>query len=102
MNGGVLGELVSGERRILERGVDGRPLRVLIDATDEFGRKLLAEGRCRNWLKWPAYVDMFTWWSLAEWEFDGEKGWGEEAETLGFRLLRRLQHSRLGSSVPSG
>jgi hypothetical protein len=73
-------DLVSGTRRVLERGDDGRPLRVVVAAVDRNGRELVAEGRCVNWLKWTGYATMFQWWCLVEWDFDGKTGWGEVME----------------------
>jgi hypothetical protein len=93
MKDGVLGHLVSGERRVVERSEDGRPIREVVDATDHLGRVLHAEGVCENWLKWPNYVDWFDWWSLCRWEFDGQSAWGEAHDYYSFRQSRRFQRS---------
>lgn len=88
---GVIGEMVSGETRILERGDDGRPLFETLDAVDHLGRTLHAEGRAVSTLKFTGYNDFFNWWSLASWEFDGRQAWGELQEVYPFRVSRRFQ-----------
>jgi hypothetical protein len=90
MKDGVLGDLVAGERRVVERGEDGRPRREVIDATDSLGRTLHAEGRSENCLKWTAFVEWFDWWSLCNWEFDGQEAWGEAHDYLTFRQVSRF------------
>jgi hypothetical protein len=92
---GVIGELVSGERRVVERGGDGRPLRVVLKGKDHLGRELHAEGRPENLLKWLG--PCFVFWSLAKWEFDGQEGWGEIQD-----FLQPRQSRRLGRSLRSG
>jgi hypothetical protein len=90
---GVVGDLVSGVRRVVERGDDGRPLREVIDATDHLGRTLHAEGRCETCFKWTAFVEWFDWWSLCRWEFDGQEAWGEAHDYLTFRQVSRFLRS---------
>lgn len=87
---GELRNLVGGTRRVVERGTDGRPIRVRLHAVDSSGRELEAEGRCVNWLKWSGYATMFQWWCLAEWHFDGRTGWGEVMEFRPLEQGRRL------------
>jgi hypothetical protein len=74
---GVAAQLVSGTERVLEYGDDGRPLHEVIDAVDSLGRELHAEGEAVSLLKWTGYNDVFDWWTLAKWQFDGHSCWGE-------------------------
>jgi hypothetical protein len=88
---GVLAELVSGERRVVERGSDGRPLRVVLDAVDELGRELHAEAECENVLRWNAFTHLFNWSCLARWDFDGHAGiWGDAEDMHSVRQNRRI------------
>lgn len=100
MRDGVLGSLVSGERRVLERSEeDGRPLRHVINALDDLGRTLHAEGTMASGLKWHGYNVLYTWWGLARWEFDGNVGWGEEDDYWVMRHNRRfMQALRAGNT----
>lgn len=69
---GVLGRLVSGTRRCVERGPDGRPLREIVEAEDHLGRRLYAEGRNQDCLKWPGvYGDFMIFNHNQRWDFDG-------------------------------
>jgi hypothetical protein len=91
MKDGVLGDLVLGTRKV-ERAKDGRPTRVVVEATDNLGRTLHAVARCESYLKWFGDVipDCFTWWTLASWEFDGQQGWGEEEDYFTVGQWRRF------------
>jgi hypothetical protein len=89
---GVKGNLVSGARRVVKRGDDGRPVTETISATDDLGRELRAEGEAVSLLKWTGYNDCFVWYNLASWEFDGQRCWGELDEYYLFRQARRYQH----------
>ncbi len=97
---GEVRNLVGGTRRTMARGTDGRPLRVRVEGLDADGRKITAEGRCVNWLKWHGYSTMFQWWCMTEWHFDGRVGWGEVMEFYpieqGRRLLRTPEHHSAG------
>lgn len=93
MKDGVRAALVSGERRVVERGDDGHSQRVVIDATDALGRRLQAAGRRINLLRWTGYNDWIDHFGLAEWEYDGEAAWGEIQEYFQFRLNRRLHRT---------
>lgn len=90
---GIVGEFVSGERRVVERGADGRPLREVIEAKDSLGRTFHAEGLNENWLHWPSYGCLFTWSSLTHWNFAGQSGWGEAHDYLHSRAVRRYHRS---------
>lgn len=89
---GEISHLSSGTRRVVERDADGRPLQVELEATDELGRVLQAQGRCHNALNWHGY-QMYQWWCLAEWSFDGLQGWGEEQDLYPFHQSRRFMRS---------
>lgn len=91
---GLVGALVSGERRVIERDADGRPLKTQVKATDEHGRLLEADGTCTNWINWHGYPFLFQWWSLAKWSFDGVTAWGEEQDFYPLQAGRRLIRSR--------
>jgi hypothetical protein len=95
---GVKSPLVDGTVTVVERGTDGRPLRQVIDATDELGRALHAEGRTRNLLKLSIYGNWFDWYSLAEWRFDGVTAFGEIEDYHPFELYRRLQQKLAGAA----
>jgi len=88
---GVKSTLATGTLKVVERGADGRPLRQIIEATDELGRTLHAEGQPRNLLKLSIYGNWFDWYCLAEWEFDGVKAFGEIEDYHSFATYRRLQ-----------
>jgi hypothetical protein len=86
---GRLGELVSGERRVVERQ-SGAPHRVLIDATDDQGRDLHAEGEVRTALRWLGWPGRLTFWTLTDWKWDGGNGWGEDQEFFAREQVRKL------------
>jgi hypothetical protein len=92
---GIKGDLVSGTRRCLERGPDGRSLREVIDATDDLGRTLHAEGEPTTWFKLPLYTDWLDICSLTRWRFDGHEVWGEIQDFMLFRQYRRLVEAGL-------
>ncbi len=79
MRDGEYARLTGGKRTVLERCPDtGCPLRVLIEAEDEQGRKLTAEGQCLNKIGLHLNPNLFTWNCLTQWEFDGASGYGED------------------------
>jgi len=90
---GEASELVSGTRS-LERGEDGAPARVVIDATDALGRRLEAEGHCANGMAFLATPWMFTWNCLTRWEFAGTTGWGEVQDTWHLEKFRAFSRAR--------
>jgi hypothetical protein len=95
---GVLSALVSGVTRCLERGDDGRPLRLEIKATDELGRKMHVDGAMETCLRWTGYTNGMDQWCIYRWEFDGQVVWGELQDYFWFpqykRLLQRLRSQR--------
>jgi hypothetical protein len=87
---GIKGDLVSGTRRCIERAPDGRPLREVIDATDNLGRTLHAKGELTTWFKFTLYSDWLDIFSLTKWQFDGQEVWGEAQDYLLFRQFQKL------------
>lgn len=96
---GEMAAVTGGTRRCVERGEDGRPLRVLISATDALGRELEADGRCLNWLHWAGYPHYFQWWCLTEWTFDGVSAFGEVSDWYPAPLARRWLRNRRAALV---
>jgi hypothetical protein len=92
---GEASRLVSGTRNVTHRDDRGRPLRVVVDGKDELGRELHAQGECVNWLWWHGYPYLFQWWSMCNWEFDGQAAVGEEQDFFplnqGRRYIRSLR-----------
>jgi hypothetical protein len=87
-NDGVQASLRSGTRRVLERGPDGRPLRIVVDAVDQLDRPLYADGACVNVLRNPVHGLWLCNWGLMRWEFDGTIAYGETWD------LVQLRHNR--------
>ena len=77
---GELGSLESGELSTVERGADGRPLRIEITARDDLGRTLETTGRAKNMLAWHGYPFLMLWWAQFEWDLDGQSAFGEEQD----------------------
>ena len=94
---GVASNLVSGVHRVLERGPDGRPLREIVEAQDELGRTLYAEGRPVCHLKLHAiYGDIVSFWYFSEWSFDSFSGVpGEVQEWIMARLYSLWHREKL-------
>jgi hypothetical protein len=86
---GLLGELVSGQRRVVERR-KGAPVRVVLDAEDDRGRTLHAEGEVRTALHWLGWPGRMTYWTLTRWSWDGAAGWGEDQEFFAREQVRSL------------
>ncbi|MCW3014770.1 MAG: hypothetical protein JWO02_1862 [Solirubrobacterales bacterium] len=97
---GLVGHIAEGTRRCTHRGPDGRPLREVIEAVDEHGRELRAEGTVRNWLRWPGlFGDVMVFWCLETWDFDGyTDAPGELQDYMTYRHYRRF-HELHGSSA---
>ena len=85
---GELGSLESGELSTVERGADGRPLRIEITARDDLGRTLETTGWAKNMLAWHGYPFLMLWWAQFEWDLDGQSAFGEEQD------YHPLQHHR--------
>jgi hypothetical protein len=86
---GVLGELVKGKRRVLQRD-RGAPARVELDAEDDRGRTLHAEGEVRTALRWLGWPGRLTFWTLTDWRWDGVQGYGEDQEFFAREQVRAL------------
>lgn len=86
---GELGELVRGERRVLHRH-NGAPAKVVLDAEDDRGRVLHAEGDVRTALRWLGWPGRLTFWTLTDWRWDGLQGWGEDQEFFAREQVRAL------------
>lgn len=67
--------VVSGERRI--EWDDNRPLKVEIDAVDESGRRLRAQGECLNQRITLSPPNLCVVLNLIRWNVSGETLWGE-------------------------
>lgn len=89
MRDGQVGEVVSGERRVVERR-SGAPLRVVLDARDDRGRDLHAEGEVRSVLRWLGWPGRLTFWTLTDWRWDGVQGYGEDQEFFAREQVRAL------------
>lgn len=89
VRGGERAELVSGERHVLQRR-SGAPLRVVLDAVDDRGRPLHAEGDVRTALRWLGWPGRMTFWTLTAWRWDGLHGWGEDQEFFARDQVRAL------------
>ena len=86
---GELGELIRGERRVLARR-RGAPVRVVLDAEDDRGRSLHAEGEVRTALRWFGWPGRLAFWTLTDWQWDGRHGWGEDQEFFPREQVRAL------------
>ena len=90
MRDGVLSRLVAGERRVPKRRDDGCPLVTILDAEDELGRTLHAEGSLEVPFKFTGYTRLFIWWNQTSWTWTGDHtGWGEAADHWNFRINRQ-------------
>jgi hypothetical protein len=90
---GILGRVVGGERRVVERAADGRPQRIVIVLVDEHGRDFHADGRVVNCLKWNDL--WFCHWCLVDWTIEGSQAWGESQDWIDKTLLRAHQRTAL-------
>ncbi|MCT7661149.1 DUF7065 domain-containing protein [Mycobacterium deserti] len=89
MRDGELGELVAGRRQVMQRR-GGAPARVILDARDDRGRTLHAEGGVRTALRWLGWPGRLTFWTLTDWRWDGLQGWGEDQEFFAREQVRAL------------
>ncbi len=80
---GTVGALTSGARRVIERAPSGRVVREVVDAIDEHGRTLNAEGHITAGIRWPGiYGDIMAFWCLENWTLNGEHAPGELQEWI--------------------
>jgi len=96
---GQWSKLTEGRREVLERDpVSGHQLRVVIDATDELGRTLHAEGRTVNSFGIQINPNLASIDCLTEWSFDGLTGFGQDNDDWTLPAAREyFRHRRLGS-----
>ena len=92
--GGEAHTIVEAASRV-DRGKDGRPLGLILDAVDEAGNELHAEGRVHNMIRWYGHVtgDLYMNWCLAGWDFDGQQAWGEIQDYSMLQTQRRILRS---------
>ncbi len=96
---GEWAKVTSGRREVVERDDrTGAPTRVVIDLTDESGREVHAEGRCRNKLGVHLNPNLFTWNCLTEWTFGGIEAWGEDHDNWSAPAAREFFRSHLFGS----
>jgi hypothetical protein len=76
---GQLSSLVSGKRKVLDYGAFG-PSKVAFEGIDKLGRTIEATGTIDPGLVFTGYTDHTVVWSLAEWDWDGVKHWGDNQE----------------------
>ena len=95
MKDGVIADVFAGERRVVERGEDGRPLKLTLHCNDELGREFSAKGTCVAWLRFPGLTFIAYWWSMVKWEFDGQVAYGEEQEGWAMQDYRRFRRSTM-------
>ncbi|MBU6265937.1 MAG: hypothetical protein KGN34_00260 [Sphingomonadales bacterium] len=85
---GVISEVVSGHRRVLER--DGpRPTKIEVHLKDALDRELTALGREQTPAKFMLFPDRGQWWTLYKWDYDGfTDATGEDQEYYGIHAFR--------------
>ncbi|HEX7132105.1 MAG TPA: hypothetical protein VF228_05985 [Iamia sp.] len=94
---GTRARLAEGLREVVDRDADGFPRRVRITGTDELGRELEAEGRCRNRLVFPINPNLLTVNCLTEWTFGDVVAVGEDHDNWSAAAIRR--HVRSARAV---
>ena len=86
---GTYSRVASGRREVLARR-GGAPSHVALDLTDELGRTLHAEGRAVNRFAVHLNPNLFTWFGLTEWTWDGGRAWGEDHDNWSAPGARRF------------
>lgn len=97
---GALTKGSGGTIAVTERDTTGRPVTLHIATTDSLGRHLEATGRVRNLLNWQGYSWLTIFWCLVEWEFDGQRAYGELQDYWPLHHARRFLR-QLSSSPPA-
>lgn len=90
MKDGEYAKLTSGVRTVLARDADGCPCHVLLEAEDELGRRLRAEGRMHNKLGVHLNPNLFTWNCLTQWQWEAEQAWGEDHDNWSATAARQF------------
>ena len=93
MRDGVWSHVRTG-RRSLERDDNGMPTAVRIEATDDLGRTLEAEGRSLNAQVFCPYPSMLDMNCLVDWTWDGRQGFGEIQDCWLPRRWREYMRAR--------
>jgi hypothetical protein len=91
---GQLGSMVSGKRTIAEFGRFG-PSQVVFEGTDTLGRTITATGIIDPGLVFTGYTDHTVVWSLAEWEWDGVRHWGDNQEFSPAEPFRQMARGEI-------
>ncbi len=94
---GEYAKLAEGERTVLarEEGL-GCPSRVRLEARDELGREVVAEGTCLNRIGVHLNPNLFTWNCLTDWRFGDARGYGEDHDNWSATAARRFFRTELG------
>jgi hypothetical protein len=83
--------------RTVERDAHHRPAVIHLEAVDEWGRPMEATGRPLSRQVFTAYPSMFCWNSLVEWDFDGQRCYGEDQDVWHPRMWR--EHARAAGAL---
>ena len=93
---GEVRPLARGHRRVERDPGNNRVIRIVVEAEDELGRKVLATGRSQSRIiiNRHSFIDSM---SLVRWDLNGEEAWGEDQDLWPYerwaRRLRRLRGS---------
>lgn len=92
---GVMATITSGTRRRIAAD-DGHPLGEIIDATDELGREVHAEGTVTSYVELPGlWGTLAFWWCGQKWNFDGHTdAQGELQDFMTARHFRKWMRTR--------
>lgn len=94
MKDGQMASMASGKRTVLEYGQFG-PSKVLFEGTDKLGRSMKATGTIDPGLVFTGYTDHTVVWSLAEWDWDGVKHWGDNQEFSPAEPFRQMARGEI-------
>jgi hypothetical protein len=100
MRDGEMASLVSGRREVLEWSKLG-PAKVRFSGTDSLGRNIEAIGRIDPGLIFTGYTDHTVVWSLVEWKWDGQAGWGDNQEFCPDETFRRIARGEIDVRAPA-
>lgn len=91
---GEKAKLTEGVRRIEEYGPYGAR-RVTIEAVDALGRTLNVTGQLDEGLLFSGNTTHTVVWSLTEWDWQGDKAWGDNQEFYPAPTFRRMARGEL-------
>ncbi len=91
---GELASLSSGTRRVLEFGRYG-PKRIRLEATDQLGREIAADGQLDEGFIFTGYTDHTVVWSLLQWDWAGVTYWGDNQEFCPSARFRRIARGEI-------